>query len=90
MQSALDPPQPSPDLSSSGGQSADSQPSAPTMSFEAAHALGMVWALTGLWKPLRSPALRRVLRRTRCAAAAGTVVVVFFKKRPCKSKRLCS
>lgn len=56
---------------------------APSLSFEAARALGNVWTLTELWKELGFSDLRRVFRRTRHTIDVEALIRIMVLNRLC-------
>lgn len=58
-------------------------PPAPSVAFEAARALGDVWALTELWKELGFGELRRVFRKTRHTTDVEALIRVMVLNRLC-------
>ncbi|MVF23701.1 IS1634 family transposase [Methylocaldum sp. BRCS4] len=70
-------------LKVSGREPMAAPPSAPTVSFESARALGDVWTLTELWKSLGFTELKRVFRRTRHTIDVEALIRVMVFNRLC-------
>lgn len=70
-------------LKVSGREPIAAPPSAPTVSFESARALGDVWTLTELWKTLGFTELKRVFRRTRHTIDVEALIRVMVFNRLC-------
>jgi hypothetical protein len=70
-------------LKISGREPLGERPTAPSVAFESARALGDVWALTELWKELGFGELRRVFRRTRHSTDVEALIRVMVLNRLC-------
>lgn len=70
-------------LKAAGREPLGAKPAAPSVSFEAARALGDVWVLTELWKELGFGELRRVFRRTRHSTDVEALIRVMVLNRLC-------